>query len=303
MESDPFAGVPAFVAAAERKSFRDAAADLGITSAAISKSVSRLEDELGVRLLDRTTRRVEPTAEGRLYLEYCKQALAQMRTARDRVEQARATAAGELVIALPFILGPSVMDLLPEFNQRYPALSVRLTLSDRPSKLVDEKIDVALRIGQLDATTTVARKLSTTRWITVASPAYLSKRGQPHTPADLSDHDCIVYRSPRGFDVDWEFFARPGSTDTKTFTPSARITVDQGQLMVDGARAGAGIAHVFTFMVQDELKSGALVPLLVEFAPEGPPLHALFKPGHQDDAKVRAFVDFAVEKFSPQINV
>lgn len=303
MNSDPFLGVPAFVAVAERKSFREAAADLGLTSAAVSKSVSRLEEELGVRLLDRTTRRVEPTAEGRLYLDYCRTALTHMRTARDRVEHARATAEGKLVIALPFVLGPSLTSLLPEFTLRYPGLEVRLTLSDRPSKLVDEQIDVALRIGKLDDTSEIARKLTDTQWVTIASPAYLKRRGQPHTPADLSEHDCIVYRSPRGFEVDWEFLDKPGGGDVRTQTPPARIIVDQGQLLVDAARAGAGISRVFSFMVQDDLGTGALVPLLAEYSPPGPPLHALFKPGQQDIAKVRAFIDFAVEKFAPKIRV
>ncbi len=298
MAYDPFAGVPAFVAAAERRSFREAAEALGLTPAAISKAISRLEAELGVRLLDHTTRKVEPTSEGKLYLEHCQKALEQIRTARDRVEQARDVAEGELVVALPFILGPTLVELLPEFMRRYPGLRLRLNLSDRISRLVDERIDVALRIGRLDDTTAVARKLMDTNWVTVACPKYLAGRTPPQVPQHLEEHECIVYRSPRGFNVEWSFRTRPHSNEVRTFDVVPRMIVDEGTLLVSAVQSGCGIAQVFTFMVRDAVRTGTLMALLTEYAPQGPPLHALFKPGHHLDPKVRAFVDFCVEKFS-----
>lgn len=295
--SDPFQGVQAFAAVAEARSFKAAAERLGVTSAAVSKAVARLEQELGVRLLDRTTRRVEPTAEGALYLEHCREALAQIRVGRERVEQARSVAEGELCVALPFILGPWLVARLPSFCARYPALQLRLRLGDRFSRLVDEHIDVAVRVGKLADSTDIARKLGDTRWLTVASPAYLARRGTPRRPEDLDDHDCLVFQSPQGLEVGWQFLERPRARASRRFEPPARVVLDQGELFVDAALAGLGVAQVLACMIDDELATGRLVEVLGEHACDGPPIHALCKPGQQGVAKVRAALDFLVEQF------
>jgi len=294
--SEPFSGVLSFVAVAEACSFKVAAERLGVSSAAVSKAVARLEEQLGVRLLDRTTRRVAPTAEGALYLEHCRGALEQLRLGRERLEQTRSVAAGELTVALPFILGRHLMARLPRFCAAHPQVRVALRLSDRMSRLVDEHIDVAIRVGSLADSSVIARKLGDTRWVTVAAPAYLARRGIPERPEDLADHDCVVFHSPRGVEVGWRFLEGPRSKQVREWKGRVRINLDQGELFVDAALAGLGIAQVFSYMVSDELERGDLIEVLGEYACAGPPIHALCKPGQQGVAKVRAFLDFVVEQ-------
>jgi LysR family transcriptional regulator, regulator for bpeEF and oprC len=294
--SEPFNGVLSFTAVAEARSFKLAAERLGVSSAAVSKAVARLEDELGVRLLDRTTRRVEPTAEGALYLEHCRGAIEQLRLGRERLEQTRSVAAGVLTVALPFILGRHLIARLSRFTARHPQLRVGLRFSDRISRLVDEQIDVAIRIGPLADSSAIARKLGDTRWVTVASPSYLARRGTPQRPEELVEHDCVVFHSPRGVDVGWQFLASPRSKQTREWRGPARVNLDQGELLVDAALAGLGIVQVFSYMVSDELERGELVELLGDHACVGPPIHALCKPGQQGVAKVRALLDFLIEQ-------
>lgn len=297
MRSDPFSGVPAFVAVADHQSFTKAAGSLRVTPAAVSQAVARLEEDLETKLLDRTTRSVELTGEGRLYLEYCRSALSQMQTGRHVVEQARQATAGDIVVALPFILGSLIVGLLPAFLERYPKLNVRLVFSDQISRLVEEHIDIAVRIGHLSDSTAVAKKLADTEWILLGSPAYLSARGTPKGPDDLSNHDCVVYRSPRGYEVEWQLLRRPGSAETVTAERNSRLVLDQGSLILDAVAAGAGIGMVFGFMVGSRLKTGEFVPLLDSYMPPGPPIHALVKPGSQNTAKVRVLLDYLDQEF------
>lgn len=292
---DPFTGVLPFVHVAEARSFRRAAERLGVTAAAVSKSVAKLEDELGVRLLDRTTRRVEPTREGSIFLEHCREALGLVIGGRERVAEASAVAAGELTVALPHILGRRLIALLPSFTSRYPALRLRLRLSDRFSHLIEEHIDVAIRMGSLADSSMIARKLCTTRWVTVAAPAYLGRRGTPSRPDDLREHDCLAFHAPRGSTVDWSFRARPRSKEQTRLALEARIDIDQGELLVDAALAGLGVAQVLAYMAEGALREGRLVEVLGDYACPALPIHALCKPGQQNVAKVRALLDFLAE--------
>ena len=185
---------------------------------------------------------------------------------------------------------------LPRFTARHPQVRVALRLSDRISRLVDEQIDVAIRIGPLADSTAIARKLGDTRWVTVASPGYLARRGIPQRPEQLSEHDCAMFHSPRGVEVGWQFVEGPRSKLLREWRGPARINLDQGELLVDAALAGLGIVQVFSYMVSDPLERGELVEVLGEYACSGPPIHALCKPGQQGVAKVRAFLDFLVEQ-------
>lgn len=297
MRSDPFNGVPAFAAVAEFKSFTKAAASLGVTPAAISQAVGRLEEELDIKLLDRTTRSVELTGEGRLYLEYCRAALTQIQTGRDAVEQARQATEGQIVVALPFVLGKIIARMLPAFLDRYPRLDVRLAVSDRMSRLVEEHIDVAVRVGHLADSTVIAKKLADTQWVLISSSAYLAARGAPNTPSDLCEHNCIVYRSPRGHEVGWTFRKRPFSTETITIRQKARLVLDQGPLIVEAVRAGAGIGMVFSFMLGPRQSDSEFVRLMESYLPPGPPIHALVKPGSQHTVKIRVFLDYLKQEF------
>ncbi|MCA9696758.1 MAG: LysR family transcriptional regulator [Myxococcales bacterium] len=294
---DPFVGILPFVHVAETRSFKAAAERLGVTSAAVSKAVAKLEEELGVRLFDRTTRRVEPTEEGELFLGHCREALGLVVGGRERLAQAQAVAAGDLTVALPFIMGRRLIAVLPTFTARYPELRLHLRLSDRFSRLVDEHIDVAIRLGQLADSSVIARKLADTRWVTVASPAYLARHGTPRKPEELHGHDCLLFHAPRGSNVEWSFRARPRSSERISLALEPRLDLDQGELLVDAALAGLGIAQVLAYMAEPALREGRLVEVLADHGCAALPIHALCKPGQQNVVKVRALLDFLVEAF------
>ncbi len=294
--ADLFDGIIPFVHAAEERSFRRAAERLGVTPAAISKAVQRLEARLGVRLLERTTRQVRLTDEGALYVARCREAMRQVEAGRESIARARGVPRGELTVSLPFVLGASLLRLLPRFTALYPGLQVHLRLSDRRSRLVDERVDVAIRVGELKDAALIARRILSTRWVTVAAPAYLSRRGAPERPEVLADHECLTFRSPRGKLVPWTFRGEDGGV--RTLTVSGSVDVDQGELLVTGALAGLGIAQAFSFMTEEHIQGGRLLEVLRPFAAEGPAIHALFLPSQRSSPKVRAFVDFLVESLA-----
>lgn len=291
---DLFDGIVPFVHAARARSYRVAAEQLGVTPAAISKAVLRLEAELGVTLLHRTTRKMSLSEEGARFLARCEDAMAHVQAGRDQLAAAQTLPRGELTVSLSYVLGPALMARLPRFVARYPALRLDLRLTDRRVRLVDDRVDVALRVGPLPDSSLVAKKLLQPRWATVAAPGYLARQGTPATPEALGGHACLRFRAPRGKAVPWTFLDAPGGTPCSLEVPG-RVDVDQGELIVAAAEAGVGVAQVFDFMVDQALQEGRLVEVLRERAAPGPPVHALVLPGQQGTPKVRAFLDFVAE--------
>jgi len=291
---DLFDGIVPFVHTARASSFRAAADELGVTPAAVSKAVKRLEARLGVPLLHRTTRRVTLSDEGAQFLARCEDAMAHVRAGRDLVAAAQRTPRGDLTVSLSYVLGSGLVAALPRFLARYPALRVDLRLTDRHSRLVDERVDVALRVGPLSDSTLVARRLLQPQWVTVAAPDYLARAGTPSAPSDLAAHACIRFRSPRGKPVPWTFLDQPGGCPQALDVPG-RLDLDQGELIVEAARAGAGVAQVFDFMATPAVREGRLLPVLDEWAAPGPPVHALVLPARRRAPKVRAFLEFVTE--------
>lgn len=298
---DLFAGIEPFVAVAEERSFRAAATRLGVTSAAVSKAVRRLEAELGVALLHRTTRRVSLSVEGELLFS-------RARAARDLVVSGREEAMagvteprGPLRVSLPALLAPALARHLPRFVDANPAVALGLVVTDRLLDLVADSIDVALRVGELADSSLVARRVASTSWVTVASPDYLARHGQPATPAELARHRCLKFRSARNKLVEWTF-ARSPSRGTRTGRPSAGVIVpspctlsaDDGDALVRAAVAGVGICQAFATMVDDHLAAGRLVQVLEPFRAAGPPVNLLYLPEQRTSPRVRCFVDFAV---------
>ncbi|HWN70410.1 MAG TPA: LysR family transcriptional regulator [Haliangium sp.] len=294
---DPFAGVVAFVHTARDRSFRRAAERLGVTPAAVSKAIQRLEEELGVQLFHRTTRRVSLSPEGELFLARCQEAMAQVHAGREAIAMARRDPAGELTVSLPFILGRVLVARLPRFLGRYPALRLHLRLSDRLSRLIEEGVDVAIRMGDLDDSALVARRLMHTRWATVASPAYLAQHGTPARTRDLAGHNCIKFRSPRGTEVEWSFAENRGAERVKT---AGNLDLDQGELLIEAAASGLGICQALHFMVEGHVQAGKLVEILREHAAPGPTIHAVCLPGQRSSPRVRAFIDFLVDELASQ---
>jgi LysR family transcriptional regulator for bpeEF and oprC len=295
-----FAGIEAFVHTAEQRSFRRAAERLRVTPAAVSKAVARLEERLGVLLLERSSRKVTLTAEGTSYLRHCRAALDTLSAGRDTVSQHAGTAQGPLRVTLPFILGPQIAAALPRLAARHPRLVFDIRASDRYVNLLEEDVDVALRIGHLDDSPLVARRLRVPRWVTAASPAYLARHGAPRVPDDLRAHACLKFATAgsaaasHGGVVEWRFARAPGGVG-EPLKLATQHTIDHGELLVLAAAAGLGVVQAFDFLVEPDLAAGRLVEILPAYAAAGPPIHALCRPQRQSTPNVRAFLDFVGE--------
>lgn len=284
--------VEPFVLVAERRSFRGAARQLGVTPAAVSKAVAALEAELGVRLLNRTTRHVAPTPEGEVFLRHCRDALDRVQAGRDQITHDAQVAQGLLKVSMSSVLGRPVVAALPRLLSRYPRIRVHLSFDDVPVNLVEQEVDVALRTGELADSSLVARRVGVARWVTVASPTYLARAGEPQEPAELAAHTCLQFARPTGQLAGWRFLA-PGGGELPPFVAERPVVLDRGDLLVDAAVAGVGVAQVFDFMARDRIRAGELVELWPARAAEGPAIHALCVAGRQRVPKIRAFLDFA----------
>jgi LysR family transcriptional regulator, regulator for bpeEF and oprC len=293
---DLFAGVLPFVRTAEERSFGRAAASLGVSTAAVSKAVRKLEDDLGVRLLDRSSRVVTLTREGEIFLERCRQAVLSVKGAREAMSDSRREPHGELRVTMPFILAPLVVPHLPRLAAHYPRLSFRLHLSDRVARLADESYDVAIRMGPLPSSSLVARLLRKTRWVTVGAPSYLTRRPAPKSLAELAEHNGLRFVGPDGKPRGWSF--REESREV-TVHPRGNLLIDHGGTMLSAAESGMGLCQVLDFMVHDALRDGALVEVLSAFAAEGPSIHAVATSGRASSTNVRAFMRFLVDVFRP----
>jgi len=272
MDLDVFRGVVPFVAVVEERSFRRAAAKLGVSAAAVSKAIGVLEKEVGTSLLARGSREVTPTREGALFYESCRPALTGVVAARALVLGTKREPQGELVVSVPFVVALRV---------RHPRLTFRLIVSDRLARLGDDPIDVAVRVGPLASSSLVARRLCGTRLVVVASPAYLARAGTPSVTSDLATHDCVVWVAPHGKAHPWVFLSGPVEV-----TP--RVVVDHAPSLVDAALAGLGVAQLFDYMVDTHVRSGALVQLFADDAAPGPLVHAVCAPDRRATPRVRA---------------
>jgi LysR family transcriptional regulator, regulator for bpeEF and oprC len=295
LDPNLFAGILPFVRVAEERSFGRAAASLGVTTAAMSKAVRRLEEELGVRLLDRSSRVVVPTREGELFLERCRRAVLDVQGARDVVQGTRREPQGELAVTLPFILAPFVVPHLARLGAQYPRLAFRIQLSDRMARLADENYDVAIRMGELEPSSLVTRLLRRTRWVTVGAPSYLARRPPPRSIAELTTHNCLRFVAPNGRMPPWQFLDPQGRP--VSVVVAGNLVIDQGVSLLDAAEAGMGLAQVPDFMVQDTLRAGRLTEVLASVAAAGPEIHALTTSGRSRSANVRAFMAFLVDAF------
>jgi DNA-binding transcriptional LysR family regulator len=291
---DPFSGVLPFVTAAEAKSFRVAAHKLGLTPSAVSKAITRLETRLGLRLLHRSSRSVSLTEEGETFLRGCQEALVSVRAAEDQVVQAQRAPRGRLRISLPLILGTQViLPALKRFCDRYPALQVHASLTDRVLSLADENVDAVVRVGTLADSRLSARKLSEVRWVTVAAPAYLARRGTPRTPDDLAAHNCLKFVLPSGTAQVWQF--RAPDAEPALITTHGSLACDHGEGLIEAACAGLGIFQAHDYAVATLLASGRLVEVLGDWATPGPPIWLVVATGNRRSPKIRAFAEFMLD--------
>lgn len=293
---DKLTAMRAFVQVAEAGSFTAAAARLDWSKSAISKHVAWLEDQLGIRLLHRSTRRLSLTAAGTDYLEWAGRILDEVRDAEQAVGVGDARPAGRLRVAMPVSFGAAqVAPLLPALLAACPALEVECDLNDRHIDLIEEGVDVAIRVGALADSSLIARKLAETALVAAASPAYLAARGQPAEPAALGTHECIRYS--HGPYRDRWLFAREG--ERETVRVSGRLRVNNGEAERRAALDGLGICLLPDFIICDDLSAGRLVRVLPDWSPPVLPVHALYPAGRHVAPKVRALIDHLHAAWSP----
>ncbi|BDB27483.1 LysR family transcriptional regulator [Cupriavidus sp. TA19] len=287
-----------FCLAAELGSFTAAAAAAGVTPPAVSRTVQRLEERLGVRLFVRTTRQIRLTDEGRLYFEQSRGALAQLLDAERQVSGQRAAPAGRLRISLPTPYAHyRVLPILPAFRAQYPEVEVDVHISNRNVDFADDTYDLSVRGRAPDDSNLIARKLEDAELVVVATPAYLQRAGTPRSLEDLLRHECIQFERPSsGRRIPWTFRVNGEDVDIAT-TGGYAATED----ILGGAtlvRAGAGLFQTYRFVVEQDLRDGTLVEVLQEYAGSTRPFVLLYPSARHVTRRVRVFVDFLVEKFS-----
>jgi DNA-binding transcriptional LysR family regulator len=286
--------IEAFLRSVETGSFAAAAKALRQTPSAVSRSVARLEARLGTRLLQRTTRSLALTPEGEVYRLRAQAILADLDELERSFVADKAEPRGRLRVSasLPFGLH-RVLPILPEFMDRYPQVSVDLSLSDALVDLVSERTDVAIRHGPLRDSNLRARKLGSSRWIIAAAPSYLARHGTPLRPDELERHNCLNFNFRRAIEG-WSFRI---DGQLQQHSVPGRFQGNSGEALRLMAVGGAGIARLAHFLVGEDLRAGRLLPVLSEFTPgDSEDIHALYV-GHQRlAARVRAFVDFLAER-------
>jgi DNA-binding transcriptional LysR family regulator len=290
-------GLAVFVEVAERGSFSAAARRLGRSPAAITRAVAELEARLGVRLLNRTTRAVSVTEAGQRLLAGAKRVLADL----DEIERAAAgegtAPRGELRVTAPILFGRlHVLPAVTEFLARFPEVSVELRLLDRPVDLVEEGLDVAVRIGALAESSAIAARVGAVRQVVVAAPGYLARRGTPQTPADLGEHAVIAFVGMSGAER-WLFQAKGGDKGGEvSVTIRPRLVVTTAEAAIDAARTGFGITRVLSYQAAGDLARGALRRVLKPYEGDELPIHLLHPGGRHPPPKLRAFLDFALPR-------
>jgi DNA-binding transcriptional LysR family regulator len=286
------------VAAAEAGSLSAASRRLGTSLATVSRKVAELEAHLKTRLLNRTSRRLTLTDAGQSYLAACRQILEQIEEAERAASGEYSTPKGDLVITAPVVFGRlHVLPVATEFLQAYPDIDIRLVLADRLANLLEEHVDLALRIGELPDSSLIATQVGTIRRVLCASPGYFAAHGLPAKPDDLATHHCITFEglmSPER----WRFGS--GRTET-TVRIHSRLVVNTAEAAIDAAIAGLGITRVLSYQAARAQRDGALVIALAPFEPPPWPVHLVFSSAGLLPLKLRAFLDFAAPRLKARL--
>jgi DNA-binding transcriptional LysR family regulator len=287
-----------FARVVETRSFTAAARALATTTSAVSKRIAKLEDRLGARLVERTTRRVSPTDAGVAFYERCARILAEIDDAEIAVARFGSEPRGTLKASVPVIFGElHIAPLLPEFAARYPEVRLDISLSDRLVNMLEEGFDMSVRISSMNDSSLVARKLANGHGVVVASPAYLKKHGTPKVPTDLSAHECIRY-SLLTAQREWRFRVRGRDVSVPV---RARLQLNHGGAIREAALAGLGLARLPHFAVAHALRDGHLVTVLEDFVLSDLSVFAVYPAGKQPRPTVRAFADFLAAKLPARL--
>ena len=291
---DKLASLRAFTKVVELGSFSEAGRALRLSRSAISKYINDLENELGVQLLNRTTRQVSPTENGQVYFERAIGVLSELDAADQAVTHLQATPRGLLRVNAPMSfgtlqLGPAIAD----FMERYPELRIQLVLSDAQVDPVQDGLDVTLRIADLESSSLIARKIMPVERVVCASPDYFARHSEPKHPSDLRDHNCLAY----GFLSTGNQWKLSGQDGDHWIQPRWTLCVNNAEVLRDAAINARGIAVLPVFIASDALRDGRLKTCLPDYRPPQLVLYAIYPPTQHLAVKVRLFIDFLVERF------
>lgn len=289
-----------FVQVAETRSFVGAGRLLGISASAVGKSISRLEDKLGVRLFHRSTRSVTLTAEGMMFLERSKRILAEIEAAEQELVSAAEAPRGKLRVSLPLV-SALVLPVLADFMREYPNVELDLDFTDRQVDVIEEGFDAVVRVGEPKDSRLSARTLGDFRRLLVGSPAYFARRGVPLRPADLASHACLHYRYPSSGKIEqWALRRADDAAGAAEIALPTAMICNNIETRLCFALQGLGIAYLPDFAVREPLASGKLVSVLDEYVDAGGTFRILWPASRHPSPKLRAFIDFlAARVFAP----
>jgi DNA-binding transcriptional LysR family regulator len=289
---DHLGAMRVFVSVAKLGSFTEAARRLQLSPSVVTRAVAQLEDQLGLTLLLRTTRSLRLTERGELYLQSCQQILQDVDGAERRVRGEDAEPYGSLKIAAPVVFSRlHVLPIVSRLLRDHGEVAVELMLSDRNVHLLEERVDVAVRIGELADSSLIAVKLGAVQRVVVASPGYLKQRGEPKAPAQLAGHDIVAFEGIGAVDQ-WRF--HPGGRPLRL---EPKLTVNSVDASIAAAEAGIGITRALSYQVKASVTAGRLMPILQPFAPPPSPVNALYPARRVASANVAAFVAAARDYF------
>jgi DNA-binding transcriptional LysR family regulator len=290
---DLLSAMTAFVKVVDAGGFTPAARDLSLPKSTVSRQITALEERLGVRLLERTTRSVRPTEAGRSFYERCARIVSDVAEAEDAVMQSQREPRGTLRVSVPVSLGVRTLGpMLGRFLTAHPGVHLEASLSDRRVELVEEGFDLAIRVGQLQDSSLIARRLAPAPMVMAASPAYLAARGTPSRPEDLRDHACLQYEYART--AGWRLV----DDGREIVVPvSGPFVANNGDILRDAAVEGLGLTMAPDFILRPELASGRLVPVLEAHVLRNSAVWAVYPESRHLSTKVRAFVDALVAEF------
>jgi len=287
-----------FVRVVELGSLSAAGRDMRLSAAVVSNRIARLEKDVGTRLLNRTTRHVSLTEEGSRYYDHCVVILNELEQAESAITSVNAEPRGPIKVTAPTVFGRlHVAPHVPRFLERHPQMQVRLHLTDALVDLVQERVDLAIRIAELTDSTSIVRTLAPNRRLIVASPDYLEKHPAPKEPEDLLDHNCLLLRFPGSKQFRWTVQGREGPV---TLRVSGNMDSNSGEALRDWCLAGNGLALKSLWEIVDDLNEGRLVPVLTDFPPPSHAIYAMYPHSQHVPPRVRAFIDFLAETYGPK---
>lgn len=290
---DRLEAMSVLLAVAEAGSLSAASRKLKTSLATVSRKVSELEAHLNARLLMRSNRSVVLTDAGRAYVAAARRILQDVADAERNAAGDSRELRGELVLSAPIALGRAyLLPVVTQFLADHPSMDVRLVLTDRRVNMIEEKIDVGLRVGDLDDLSLVAKKVGSVRRVVCASPAYLKRRGTPRTPDDLKDHDCVTFENTLSAQS-WTF---PIGKTEKPFAIHSRLIVSTAEAAADAAIAGLGLTRMLDYQIDAQRRAGGLALVLEKFRSPPKAVHLIYEAGPHLPLKIRTFLDYAAPR-------